>query len=144
LTKQEEMATGGLTQTSENRVYLFRLQILIIDGGLLVLRNIVNQTLIAQGLTLSACLNNEKATIARLKNSGVITQVQYDILFPTGGQAPTTSEMDFTLIICLLRRLKSFGLNKKFDWNTKPISTDFTVEADISRLKAYRNEVSMP
>jgi hypothetical protein len=133
-----------MAQKPDNRVHLFRLQIIIIDGGLLVLRNIIDQTLTAYGLTLSACLNNEKATIARLKSRAVITQSQYDILFPTGGQAPTTSEMDFTLIVCLLRCLKCFGLNKKFDWNTKPISTDLTVEADIYRLKAYRNEGSMP
>ncbi|XP_060553940.1 E3 ubiquitin-protein ligase DZIP3-like [Ruditapes philippinarum] len=126
---------------ADNRVHLFRLQIIIIDGGLLVLRNIIDQTLTAQGVTLSACLKNEKATIARLKSRGVITQVQHDILFPTGGQAPTTSQMDFTLIICLLRCLKCFGLNKKFDWNTEPISTDLTVEADICRLKDYRNEI---
>ncbi|XP_060560719.1 uncharacterized protein LOC132720576 [Ruditapes philippinarum] len=130
-----------MAQKPDNRANLFRLQIIIIDGGLLVLRNIIDQTLSAKGITLSACLNNEKATITRLKSRGVITQVQYDILFPTGGQAPTTSEMDFTLITCLLRCLKCFGLNKKFDWNTKPIATDLTVEADICRLKAYRNEI---
>ncbi|XP_060598724.1 uncharacterized protein LOC132752419 [Ruditapes philippinarum] len=130
-----------MAQKPDNRVHLFRLQIIIIDGGLLVLRNLIDQILTAKGITLSACLNNEKAIITRLKSSGVITQVQYDTLFPTGRQAPTTSEMDFTLIICLLRCLKCFGLNKKFDWKTKPISTDLTVEADICRLKAYRNEI---
>lgn len=130
-----------MAQTPDNRVHLFRLQMFVIDGGLLVLRNIIDQTLTAKGITLSVCLNNEKETIVSLKSRGVITQAQYDILFPTGGQAPTTSEMDFTLIICLLRCLKSFGLNEEFDWNTKPISTDLTVEADICRLKAYRNQI---
>jgi hypothetical protein len=133
-----------MAQTPHNRVHLFRLQILIIDGGLHVLRNIIDQKLTVHGITLSACLNNEKASITHLKRRGVITQAQYDILFPTGGQAPATSEMDFTLIVCLLRCLKCFGLNKKFDWNTKPIATDVTIEADIYRLKAYRNKVSMP
>jgi hypothetical protein len=131
-----------MAQKPDNRVHLFRLQIIIIDGGLLVLRNIIDQTLIAQGVTLSACLNNEKATITRLKSRGVITQVQYDLLFPAGGHVPTTSEMDFTLIVCLLRCLKCFGLNKNFDWVVTPISSDLTVEADICRLKAYRNQVS--
>ncbi|XP_060605954.1 uncharacterized protein LOC132758354 [Ruditapes philippinarum] len=133
------MATGGLTQTVENRIYLFRLQILIIDGGLLVLRNILDQSLTAKGITLSVCLNHEKATITRLKSRGVITQVQYDQLFPTVGQVPTTSTMDITLMICLLRYLKIFGLNKNFDWKATPLSTDVTVEADICRLKAFRN-----
>ncbi|XP_060561755.1 E3 ubiquitin-protein ligase DZIP3-like [Ruditapes philippinarum] len=136
------MATGGLTQTAENRVYLFRLQILIIDGGLMVLRNILDQTLTAKGLTLNVCLNQEKFAVTRLKSRGIITQVQYDQLFPAVGQVPTTSDMDITLIICLLRCLKCFGLNKKFDWNATPIPTDVTVEADICRLKAFRNQIS--
>jgi hypothetical protein len=142
LTKQVEMTTGGLTPTAKNRIYLFRLQILIIDGGLLVLRNILDQSLTAKGITLSVCLNQEMATITKLKSRGVITQVQYDQLFPTVGQVPITSTMDITLIICLLRYLKFFGLNKKFDWKAMPLSTDVTVEADICRLKAFRNRVS--
>ncbi|XP_060586466.1 E3 ubiquitin-protein ligase DZIP3-like [Ruditapes philippinarum] len=135
------MATGGLTPTAKNRIYLFRLQILIIDGGLLVLRNILDQSLTAKGITLSVCLNQEMSTITKLKSRGVITQVQYDQLFPTVGQVPTTSTMDITLIICLLRYLKFFGLNKKFDWKAMPLSTDVTVEADICRLKAFRNRI---
>ncbi|XP_060566920.1 uncharacterized protein LOC132725750 [Ruditapes philippinarum] len=130
-----------MAQAPDNRVNLFRLQIIIIDGGLLILRDFIDQTLTTQGKTLSACLNQEKTTITRLKSRGTITQVQYDILFPTGGKVPTTSEMDFTLIMCLLRCLKCFGLNKKFDWNAMPVSTDNTVEADLCRLKAYRNEI---
>jgi hypothetical protein len=131
-----------MTQVPENRVNLFRLQILIIDGGLLVLRNIVDQTLTAQGTTLNACLNKEKATITCLKSRGIITQEQYDILFPTSGKIPDTTDMDITLIICLLRSLKCFGLNKTFNWKATPVSTDVTVEADLCRLKNYRNEVS--
>ncbi|XP_060553396.1 E3 ubiquitin-protein ligase DZIP3-like [Ruditapes philippinarum] len=136
------MATCGKTYTSKNRVYLFRLQILIIDGGLLVLRNILDQTLASKGITLSVCLNQEKPTITRLKSRGNITQVQYDQLFPTVARVPTSSDMDITLIICLLRSLKCFGLNKKFDWNTTPKSTDVTIEADMYRLKAFRNKIS--
>jgi hypothetical protein len=125
----------------ENHVNLFRLQIIIIDGGLLVVRNIFDQTLAAQGITLSSCLNQERTTITRLRTRGIITQEQYDVLFPTDGKAPTTSEMDFTLIICLLGCLKCFGL-KEFDWSGTPIPSDVTVEADICRLKYYRHEVS--
>ncbi|XP_060565255.1 uncharacterized protein LOC132724410 [Ruditapes philippinarum] len=141
------MASGGQTMfaqmhSREERLLLFRLQILICDGGLQVLRNILDQTLTAQGLTLRACLDSEKSTITRLKSRGVITQTQYDILFPASGQSPTTTDMDITLVICLLRSLKCFGLNKKFDWNASPTPTDLTVEADICRLRTFRNKVS--
>ncbi|XP_060578374.1 uncharacterized protein LOC132735446 isoform X2 [Ruditapes philippinarum] len=136
------MATGGQPQTPDNRIFLFRLQILVIDGGLLVLRNILDQSLTSQCITFSACLNQEKSTITRLKSRGVITQVQYDVLFPAGGKVPTSSDLDITLIICLLRNLKCFGLNKKFDWRTAPAQTDVSIEADIWRLKDFRNKIS--
>jgi hypothetical protein len=137
-----KMATGGQPQTPDNRIFLFRLQILVIDGGLLVLRNIMDQSLTSQCITFSACLNLEKSTITRLKSRGVITQVQYDVLFPAGGKVPISSDLDITLIICLLRNLKCFGLNKKFDWRATPAPTDVTMEADICRLKDFRNKVS--
>ncbi|XP_060595397.1 uncharacterized protein LOC132749594 [Ruditapes philippinarum] len=136
------MATGGQPQTLDNRIFLFRLQILVIDGGLLVLRTILDQSLTSQCITFSACLNQEKSTITRLKSRGVITQVQYDVLFPAGGKVPSSSDLDITLIICLLRNLKCFGLNKTFDWRATPAQTDVSMEADICRLKDFRNKIS--
>ncbi|XP_060586980.1 E3 ubiquitin-protein ligase DZIP3-like [Ruditapes philippinarum] len=131
------MASGD----PENRIHLFRLQILIIDGGLLVLRSILDQTIAAKGITLKTCLNNERSKITRLHGNNVITQDQYDLLFPMGGQEPTTADMDITLISCLLANLKCFGLNKKFKWNATPAETDLTVEADICRLRNFRNKI---
>jgi hypothetical protein len=129
------------SKTQQNRCRLFRLQMLIIDGGLLILRNIFNQKL--QSVPLSALLKNERHTITNLRTRGKITQVQYDLLFPSGGSGPTTTDLDITLIICLLRNIKSFGLNKHFQWNLPPAQGDISVEADISRLKIHRNEVNV-
>jgi molybdopterin biosynthesis enzyme MoaB len=112
---------------------------LIIDGGLQILRNIIDKKL--QNVSLSAFLQQERSTITKLRSRGIITQVQYDLLFPSGGSGPATTDLDITLIICLLRNIKSFGLNKNFQWNSIPPQGDTSVEADISRLKIYRNEV---
>jgi hypothetical protein len=132
--------SSSSAQAFDNRVFLFRLQMLIIDGGLTVLRNYVDQALSAQSITLSGCLANEKTAINDLKRRKIITQVQYDLLFPPSGTA-STSDLDITLIICLMRNLKCFKLNKKFNWNISPGQSDTSIEADICRLKNYRNEV---
>ncbi|XP_060570714.1 uncharacterized protein LOC132729007 [Ruditapes philippinarum] len=136
------MATGGQPKTLDNRIFLFRLQILVIDGGLLVLRNILDQSLTSQCITFSAWLTQEKSTITHLKNRGIITQVQYDLLFPAGCKVPTSADLDITLIICLLRNLNCFGLNTKFNWRATPAHTDVTMEADICRLRNFRNKIS--
>ncbi|XP_060567733.1 uncharacterized protein LOC132726433 [Ruditapes philippinarum] len=132
--------TSSSAQASDNRIFLFRLQMLIIDGGLAVLRNYVDQELVAQSITLSGCLANEKTTIKLLKGRGIITQVQYDLLYPSSGTV-STSDLDITLIICLMRNLKCFKVNKKFNWNISPAQSDTSIDADICRLKQYRNEI---
>ncbi|XP_053379434.1 E3 ubiquitin-protein ligase DZIP3-like [Mercenaria mercenaria] len=130
------------TANAKNRVYLFRLQMLVIDGGLLVLRNLLDQKLNVQNISLSTCLSQENSTITRLRGQNIITQVQYDLLYPLGGHLPSTADFDITLIICLLRSLKCCGFNRKFNWNVIPNASDLSVEADIYRLKLYRNEIS--
>jgi hypothetical protein len=114
---------------------------LIIDGGLTCLRNYVDQELAAQSTTISACLAKEKTQINLLKGRKIITQVQYDLLYPSSGIV-STSDLDITLIICLMRSLKCFKLNTRFNWNTPPAKNDTSIEADICRLKFFRNEVS--
>ncbi|XP_053381662.1 uncharacterized protein LOC123558371 [Mercenaria mercenaria] len=131
------------TADAKTRIRLFRLQTLIIDGGLLVLRNILDQNLHIQNISLTACLNTERPTIRRLQGQKTITQVQYDLLYPpAGGQLPSTADFDITLIICLLRNLKTCGLNTKFKWNVTPQATDTSTEADVLRLKHFRNEIA--
>ncbi|XP_053390273.1 E3 ubiquitin-protein ligase DZIP3-like [Mercenaria mercenaria] len=127
---------------AKSRVYHFRLQMLIIDGGLLVLRNILDQKLNVQNISLSICLSQERPTITRLKAQKIITQVQYDLLYPPGGRLPSAADFDFTLIICLLTNLKCFGFNQNFSWTVIPNTSDVSLEADICRLRLYRREVT--
>ncbi|XP_060596609.1 uncharacterized protein LOC132750616 [Ruditapes philippinarum] len=132
--------TSSSAQIADNRIFLFRLQMLIIDGGLTSLRNYVDQELAAQSTTLSASLAKEKTTIKSLKGRKIITQVQYDLLYPSQGSV-STSDLDITLIICLMRNLKCFKLNTNFNWNISPAQSDNSIEADICRLKNHRNEI---
>ncbi|XP_053381671.1 uncharacterized protein LOC123533711 [Mercenaria mercenaria] len=131
------MATA---QVSQNRVYLFRLQTLIIDGGTTVVRNIFDEK--SANVPLNIILHNEKTTINRLRASKTITQTQFDLLYPQSGQSPTTADFDLTLSICLLRNLKCCGLNKHFVWNAMPQAGDTSLEADICRLRMFRNEIA--
>ncbi|XP_053385467.1 uncharacterized protein LOC123539385 [Mercenaria mercenaria] len=131
------MATA---QVSQNRVYLFRLQTLIIDGGTTVVRNIFDEK--SANVPLNILLHNEKTTINRLRAGKTITRTQFDLLYPQSGQSPTTADFDLTLSICLLRNLKCCGLNKHFAWNAIPQAGDNSLEADICRLRMFRNEIA--
>lgn len=134
------MATGTTVTTNINREFLFRLQTLIIDGGTEVIRNMFDQRL--QNKPLNVVLAQEKTIVNRLRGQKTITQAQYDLLYPSGGQIPSIADFDITLTICLLRNLPSLGLNMNYKWFVPPQPTDMSVEADLLRLRGFRNEVS--
>lgn len=48
-----------------------------------------------------------------------------------------SSDMDITLMICLLRNLKKMKIQ-----DSLPRETDLCAEADISRIKYYRNWIA--
>ncbi|XP_053390547.1 uncharacterized protein LOC123526829 [Mercenaria mercenaria] len=131
------MATAA---PSTERVYLFRLLTLTVDCGTTVIRKIFDHR--SSNAPLTVLLTNEKPTITRLKTQKAITNVQFDLLYPSSGQAPTSADFDLSLSICLLRNLRPCGLNRKFDWSSPPIPGDTSLEADICRLKTFRNELA--
>lgn len=134
------MATGTTITAYSDREFLFRLQTLIIDGGTEVLRNIFNQRL--HNRPLNAFLASERTKVNQLRGQKIITQAQYDLLYPSSGQPATSVDFDITLIVCLLRNLPTLGLNQNYKWYVLPQPIDTSVEADLCRLKGFRNEVS--
>jgi hypothetical protein len=133
--------TSSQAEETDDNDLLLRLQWLMIRCGHKALEKYVDQTLSAQSTTLSTCLANVKPTIALLKSFGVITQEQYDLLYPSSVTV-STSDLDIRLIILLMRHLKCFKLNTTFNWNILPVESDTSIEADICRLKFFRNVVS--
>ncbi|XP_053390872.1 E3 ubiquitin-protein ligase DZIP3-like [Mercenaria mercenaria] len=128
------MATAAPTN---NRVYLYRLLTLNTDSGTLVVRNLIDER--CSNTPLTTVLARERRVINNLRTKSKITKVQFDLLYPQNG-IPTTADFDLTLAICLLRSLKHFGLNPKYNWNVTPPPGDISQEADLYRLRMYRNE----
>ncbi|XP_053390091.1 probable DNA double-strand break repair Rad50 ATPase [Mercenaria mercenaria] len=131
------MATAAPT---DNRVYLYRLLTLNIDHGTTIVRNLIDDR--CSNTTLSTILAQERRAITNLRANRTITKVQFDLLYPQSGITPTTADFDLTLALCLLRTLKHFGLNPKYTWNVTPQPGDTSLEADLCRLRMYRNELA--
>ncbi|XP_053391014.1 E3 ubiquitin-protein ligase DZIP3-like, partial [Mercenaria mercenaria] len=128
------MATAA---PKDNRVYLYRLLTLNIDNGTAIVRNLIDDR--CSNTPLKTLLARERSVINNLRAKSIITKVQFDLLYPQSG-IPTTADFDLTLAICLLRSLKHFGLNPKYTWNVIPPPGDISLEADLCRLRMYRNE----
>ncbi|XP_053388518.1 uncharacterized protein LOC128551643, partial [Mercenaria mercenaria] len=131
------MATAAPT---DNRVYLYRLLTLNIDCGTTIVRNLIDDK--CRNTALTALLAQERRTVINLRANKTITKVQIDLLYPQSGTPPTTADFDLSLATCLLRSLKQFGLNSKFTWNATPQPGDTSLEADLCRLRMYRNELA--
>ncbi|XP_053390555.1 uncharacterized protein LOC128553433 [Mercenaria mercenaria] len=131
------MATA---QPLQDRVHLFRLQTLIIDGGTTVIRNIIHQK--SSNVPFNVFLSHEKRAVKTLRGKNTITKAQYNLLYPQGGNLPSITDIDLTLATCLLRNLNSFGLNPNYNWSATPQQADTSVEADLCRLRNTRNEIA--
>lgn len=90
--------------------------------------------------SLQLTLNQEKSKqLGHLKKIRVIDQAQWDLMFPSTG-VPDSKTFDVTLMICLIRSLKSQTVaHPATGFDHLPSAGDITLGADLARIKYYRN-----
>ena len=122
--------------SSDQTIYGTKLMRLIIDGGTAALRNVF------QGIhsgNLQVVLSSNKHILSNIKRRKIINQKQWDKLYRTPPEKPDINEFDITLLCVLLRNI--CGLSPPSSgWNKMPNVSDHTREADIIRIKLFRNE----
>jgi hypothetical protein len=127
---------SSVLESSEEKIYGFKLMRLIVDGGTEVLRNIF---LSIHPGNLFAVLSPRRPKLYRLFTTNkIITQPQWDKLYPPIPRIPNIQEFDLTLLVILLRNI--CGLTPPTTgWNVIPGSTDNSREANIVRIRLFRN-----
>ena len=116
-----------------------KLSRLLIDGGTMVLRKIFDRY--HPPANLQANLNANYRTLNNLlRKKRVLHQLQWKKLFPPGGATPDSNTFDITLLFLLLNSI--CGLSPPpSGWHTKPSASDTSVEANLARIKFFRNEL---
>ncbi|XP_067028556.1 uncharacterized protein [Acropora muricata] len=115
-----------------------KLSRLLIDGGTMVLRKIFDRY--HPPADLQANLNANYGTLNNLLKRRVLRQPQWDLLFPPGGATPDSNTFDITLLFLVLTSI--CGLSPPpSGWHTKPSASDTSVEANLARIKFFRNEL---
>ena len=116
-----------------------RLCRLLIDKGTEALRNVFDN------LNPPTSWSSTLKSYGRTKMKKLIRNLntsQLDILYPPTGSASSSQNYDITLLFSLLRNL--CGLSPPLSttsWDKEPPSNDITMEADLARVKFYRNKV---
>ena len=111
---------------------------LLIDGGTTVLRNIFDYY--HPPTNLASDLNSNYSILNKLLRKRVLNGHQWDKLFPPGGGVPDSNTFDITLLFLLLTNI--CGLSPPLTgWHTKPSPGDNSLEANLARVKFFRNEL---
>ena len=113
-----------------------KLSRLLIDGGTTVLRKIFDGHHPPANLIID--LNANYSILNNLLRRRVLNGHQWDKLFPPGGVAPDSKTFDVTLLFLLLTNI--CGLTPPpSGWHTEPLPSDTSREANLVRVKLYRN-----
>ena len=122
--------------SSVEKTHGAKLSRLLIDGGTTVLRKIFDGC--HPRPTLAANLMANKSVLSKLLKKKVLHKPQWNKLFPPGGVAPDSKTFDITLLFLLLTNI--CGLTPPpSGWHTKPPPSDTSHEANLARVKFYRN-----
>ena len=113
-----------------------RITRLLISGGTSLLREIFDS--ICPPSSLPKILSNP-VTKKRLKTAK-LTLPQWHCLYPSPGVYGKSADFDITLLVRLLRTICNL-IPPITGWDALPAITDHSLEADIARVKYYRNSV---
>ena len=130
-------ATPSPLASSVEQTNGFKLLQPFVNGGATVLRNVFDR--FYPPANLSAGLNANFVTLSNLLRRRM-SQSQWERLFPPDGAPPDSKTFDITFLFLLLTKI--CGLSPPLSgWHTLPPLSDTSLEANIVRIKHYRNEL---
>ena len=123
-------------RSSKGRDNFQRLARLLMSGGTVLMREAFD--IKCPPSNLSTILQNPATK--KLLKAAKLTKPQWDCLYPSPGMFGKSTDFDITLLFRLLRTI--CGLTPPVTgWDVLPASTDYSLEADLARIKYYRNSL---
>ena len=90
--------------------------------------------------TLHTVLRASQPTLQSLKSRRIINATQWGKLFPAVPASVSSRDFDITLLMILLRNICGLA-PPPTGWDALPAVTDVSCEADIARIKYFRNSI---
>ena len=91
--------------------------------------------------TLEIFLKRNLPKLTQLKSKGIIFVDQWEKLFPASRNPPNIDKFDITLLQLLVRQITKLPTPAK-GWHKLPNKSDESIEANIARVKCFRNELA--
>ena len=137
------MASGpaAFASTHENTNYA-RLCRLLVDFGGTVLRDTFDSKHPPANLHGVLQCPTVKSTLQSLKKKRVLNSLQWKKLYPAVASSVSSANFDVTFLMVLLRNICSLSPPVSTgNWDELPPDSDNSTEANIVRIKCYRNDV---
>jgi len=130
----------SVTSTKETTNYA-RLCRLLVDVGSQALRDTFDKIHPPAGLHLVLAPGTpEHGTLQALRNRGILNPTQWGELYPTIPSSVSSASFDIRLLVVLLRNICHLT-PPVTGWDKRPSAADTSTEANIVRVKYYRNAV---
>ena len=137
------MASGppDFASTQENTNYA-RLCRLLVDVGCTVLRDTFDSIHPPANLHLVLSSSSVLSKSQSLRKNKVLNPMQWAKLFPAVASSVSSANFDITPLMVLLRNMCGLSLPVSTgNWDELPPDSDNSTEANIVRIKWYRNDV---
>ena len=125
------------TKETSNYAQLCRL---LVEVGSHVLREIFDRVCPPENLQAVLTNPTNHAKLQKLQKERVLSITQWEKLYPVVKRSVFSRDFDSSLLLLLLRNI--FGLTLPASgWNNLPPGSDTSPEADITRIKFFRDRV---
>ena len=132
-------STTSYASTKETTNYA-RLCRLLVDVGSHALRNKFDSIHPPAGLHGVLTKPPVLAILHALRRKRILNPAQWGKLYPSSPSSVSSKDFDVTLLVLLLRNICGL-VPPATGWDSLPPSADMSAEANIARVKYYRNHV---
>lgn len=117
-----------------------RLCRLLVDVGTVVVRETFDRKHSGENLCTVLSRKKTQSALESLRARGILNPLQWDKLYPTVKSSVSSRDFDITLLMVLLRNICGLA-PPATGWDALPPASDTTLQADLARIKHYRNTV---
>ena len=117
-----------------------RLCRLLVDGGTKALRHTFDTFHPPAALCSDLTHPSNHLKLQSLRKKRILNATQWGKLYPATPATVRSEDFDITLLMLLLRNTCPLTIPAT-GWDSLPLASDASVEANIARVKYYRNEV---
>ena len=113
---------------------------LLVQVGSLVLREIFDRVCPPENLHAVLTNPTNHAKLRTLRKKRVLSTSQWEKLYPASKSSVSSKDFDTSLLLFLLKNICGLTLPAS-GWNNLPPGSDTSPEADITRIKFFRDRV---